>query len=49
MKDFLEEIRERINNKDEVVFMIKGEERCGMSCIAMNIANHIIWREFENE
>ena len=42
MKDILEELKKKINNKDkEMVFVISGRERCGMSCMTMNIAKCI--------
>ena len=40
MKEILESMKKRINNDEEMVFVISGREECGMSCMAMNIGNY---------
>lgn len=39
----LEEIKKRINNSEEIVFIINGKERCGMSSMAIDIGKY--WGE----
>ena len=41
MNKILESIKKRINNDEEIVMVISGKERCGMSCLSMNIDKYL--------
>ena len=41
MKDVLKTILEKINNNEKVTIIIKGQQRMGMSSLAMSISQRI--------